>query len=144
MEGWMNGGTDSRFSLHVIRTAGLPEEPMQSSRVEEVTVLHFLCFKWICCYLLLPRVFERACGRVCVCCVGGECLSVVFCVLRWYSPNRSSNYPALGKSYYVSTLLLDFALLIVGRECLIGRRVGCLLIICYSTQVSGNVYCLWL
>lgn len=78
MEGWMNGGTDSRFSLHVIRTAGLPEEPMQSSRVEEVTVLHFLCFKWICCYLLLPRVFERACGRVCVLCWGGS-------VSLWYS-----------------------------------------------------------
>ncbi len=37
---------------------------------------------------------------------------MVFCVLRWYSPNRSPNYPALGKSYHGFTLLLDFALLI--------------------------------
>ena len=80
-EGGRDGWTDSRFSLHVIWTAGLSEEPIKSSRVEEVTVLHFLCFKWICCYLLLPRVFECACGRVCV------CVCVVFggSVSLWYS-----------------------------------------------------------
>lgn len=62
--------------------------------------------------------------RVCLRCVwvwvcvlwGWGSVSVVLCVLRWYSPNRSPNYPALGKSYYSFTRLLDFAPL-TGRDC---------------------------
>lgn len=37
------------------------------------------CFKWMCCDVLLPRVFE--CVPVGVCCGGGECLSVCFAVV---------------------------------------------------------------
>lgn len=101
------------------------------NRAVEVTVLHFYC-----CCVILPRVFECACG---VCVVVEVVVAVVgvLCVLPWYSPNRSPNYPAPGKSYYGFTLLLDFVLLIVERECRVVRAVGRLLFVRDSTQVLG-------